>query len=248
MSASAKARFAYAQGPSSLGDTLAVLDSQLLTQARREFGKLRQDNYWELEVCSAQCGYEELNGIARRYFEQLVLESVSPQSLVVVALCGSGAANGEPKVRSARVEDGMQLRALIGTHRAQRHGVATWEDRPTSAAPGPRRNAPATGALVLEVDGKRYATTKPRAFGRDPGPGGLVVSGRGVSRVHGTLYREGGRWVLADNASSNGTSVNGVELGGSPVALHAKDRIVLCSKAPASEQHLVTVISVAKEN
>ncbi len=47
--------------------------------------------------------------------------------------------------------------------------------------------------------------------GRHP-PDGLSVNDPGVSRVHASLYRRGGRYVAEDRDSRNGTFVNGVRV------------------------------------
>jgi hypothetical protein len=45
-------------------------------------------------------------------------------------------------------------------------------------------------------------------IGRDPASG-LRLSHETVSRVHAELSRQGGRWILRDLGSTNGTTVNG---------------------------------------
>ena len=49
-----------------------------------------------------------------------------------------------------------------------------------------------------------------------------------VSKVHATLRLAGGKWLVEDAGSRNGTMVNGAKIGG-PVELRAGDRIVVGS-------------------
>jgi hypothetical protein len=62
--------------------------------------------------------------------------------------------------------------------------------------------APTDGVGVYDVTGG------PTLIGRAPGPGGLVIPGKGISREHAVVeYRDYAYWVL-DQDSANGTFVN----------------------------------------
>ncbi len=57
-------------------------------------------------------------------------------------------------------------------------------------------------------DGVFDVTGGPTRIGRAPGPGGLVIPGKGISREHAVVeYRDYAYWVL-DQGSANGTFVN----------------------------------------
>ncbi|MBA2594005.1 MAG: FHA domain-containing protein [Pseudomonadota bacterium] len=58
------------------------------------------------------------------------------------------------------------------------------------------------------TDGVYDVTGGPTLIGRAPGPGGLVIPGKGISREHAVVeYRDYAYWVL-DQGSANGTFVN----------------------------------------
>ncbi|MFD7990174.1 FHA domain-containing protein [Streptomyces mexicanus] len=60
-------------------------------------------------------------------------------------------------------------------------------------------------------------------IGRDPASG-LRLSHETVSRVHAELSSQGGRWVLRDLGSTNGTTVNGRRVVGAAV-VRAGDQV-----------------------
>lgn len=55
----------------------------------------------------------------------------------------------------------------------------------------------------------------------------VVVRGPAVSGLHCSLSRRGDAFVLADEGSTNGTSLNGAEVGASPVPVWRGDEIKL---------------------
>ncbi|MGH8568414.1 MAG: FHA domain-containing protein, partial [Gammaproteobacteria bacterium] len=58
------------------------------------------------------------------------------------------------------------------------------------------------------TDGVYDVTGGPTLIGRAPGPGGLVIPGRGISREHAVVeYRDYAYWLF-DQGSANGTFVN----------------------------------------
>jgi hypothetical protein len=60
----------------------------------------------------------------------------------------------------------------------------------------------------VPTDGVYDVTGGPTLIGRAPGPGGLVIPGKGISREHAVVeYRDYAYWVL-DQGSANGTFVN----------------------------------------
>ncbi|MGV9252439.1 FHA domain-containing protein [Streptomyces sp. NPDC003697] len=59
-------------------------------------------------------------------------------------------------------------------------------------------------------------TAHPLRIGRDPASG-LRLTHDTVSRVHAELRRQGGRWILRDLGSTNGTTVNGRRVVGAVV-------------------------------
>ncbi|HZU14790.1 MAG TPA: DUF3662 and FHA domain-containing protein [Chloroflexota bacterium] len=69
----------------------------------------------------------------------------------------------------------------------------------------PARPAPP----VLAHDGKTHAVLRsPTTIGRMP-DNDIVFDDRRVSRHHARILQQGGRWVLQDAGSTNGTAVNG---------------------------------------
>lgn len=67
-------------------------------------------------------------------------------------------------------------------------------------------------------------------IGRDPGCR-VVVRRNDVSRTHARIFREGGRYMLADLDSSNGTYVNGRRIT-APQQLQSDDQISVGTGAP----------------
>jgi uncharacterized protein YegL len=94
---------------------------------------------------------------------------------------------------------------------------ATGLDRPEGVPRNPHDHAPRAllycGHLSKEsteapTDGVYDITGGPTLIGRAPGPGGLVIPGKGISREHAVVeYRDYAYWVL-DQGSANGTFVN----------------------------------------
>jgi hypothetical protein len=80
-------------------------------------------------------------------------------------------------------------------------------------------------APVLHHDGQTYAVLRsPTRVGRLP-DNDIVLDDRRVSRHHAELLDKGGRWVLRDTGSTNGTAVNGQIVRETP--LKPGDRISL---------------------
>jgi hypothetical protein len=72
---------------------------------------------------------------------------------------------------------------------------------------GPIINSPATPNLVW--NGTPYAILRsPTRVGRLP-DNDIVLQDKRVSRHHAEVIQQGGRWMLRDNGSTNGTAVNG---------------------------------------
>ncbi|MDQ3775731.1 MAG: VWA domain-containing protein [Pseudomonadota bacterium] len=94
---------------------------------------------------------------------------------------------------------------------------ATGLDRPEGAPRNRHGHVPRAllycGQLSKEsteapTDGVYDVTGGPTLIGRAPGPGGLVIPGKGISREHAVVeYRDYAYWVL-DQGSANGTFVN----------------------------------------
>jgi len=94
---------------------------------------------------------------------------------------------------------------------------ATGLDRPEGAPSNLHGHVPRAllycGQLSKEstqvpTDGVYDVTGGPTLIGRAPGPGGLVIPGKGISREHAVVeYRDYAYWVL-DQGSANGTFVN----------------------------------------
>ncbi|MPZ71372.1 MAG: FHA domain-containing protein, partial [Actinobacteria bacterium] len=82
--------------------------------------------------------------------------------------------------------------------------------RAVAVAPG----GASAGATLVALDGdgnetERISITKaPVTIGR-MSSNDVVLSDQNVSRKHAELRHEGGRWMIVDLGSTNGTSVNG---------------------------------------
>lgn len=98
--------------------------------------------------------------------------------------------------------------------------------RSSSPAPPPRpepASAGGQGVLILP-DGREVPIDhRPVVIGRMPGCE-IVLADPNVSRRHAEVRDEGGRWVVSDLGSTNGTKVNGVRLA-APQELAPGDEI-----------------------
>ncbi len=113
----------------------------------------------------------------------------------------------------------LSLMSVVLLYRLYRNpsGVATGLDRPEGASRNPHSHAPRAllycGQLSKEsteapTDGVYDVTGGPTLIGRAPGPEGVVIPGKGISREHAVVeYRDYAYWVL-DQGSANGTFVN----------------------------------------
>ncbi len=91
---------------------------------------------------------------------------------------------------------------------------------PSLALPG----MPATGPRLLVEDGRVYPLTQMViTLGRDPSCQ-IALNDPRVSRHHAEIHQQGADYVLTDQGSSNGTSVNGQKIAG-PCSLKPGDRI-----------------------
>lgn len=72
---------------------------------------------------------------------------------------------------------------------------------------GSGQAAPATPNVI--VNGRKYAVLRsPTRLGRMP-DSDIVLDDRRVSRRHAEIVQRGGRWIVRDTGSTNGTAVNG---------------------------------------
>jgi len=55
----------------------------------------------------------------------------------------------------------------------------------------------------------------------------LVIEDKAASRVHARIIRNGNKWVLVDNRSTNGVFLNGKRIGADEVPLHDGDEILI---------------------
>ena len=76
----------------------------------------------------------------------------------------------------------------------------------------PRMDGPLPRAPLppnVRLNGKTYAILRsPTSIGRRP-DNDIVLVDKRVSRHHADILQQGGRWVVRDTGSTNGTSVNG---------------------------------------
>ncbi|HLJ67637.1 MAG TPA: DUF3662 and FHA domain-containing protein [Chloroflexota bacterium] len=87
-----------------------------------------------------------------------------------------------------------------------------FEPAPEHTALLPRMDGPVVAgpsAPNLILNGKSYAVLRsPTSIGRRP-DNDIVLADKRVSRHHADLLQQGGRWMVRDNGSTNGTAVNG---------------------------------------
>jgi FHA domain len=110
-------------------------------------------------------------------------------------------------------------------HARTRGGVRdAWAALAESVRTLSRRGGPSAVALLLALD---WAESDRLLLGRHPACD-IVLSDPSVSRRHAQLTFRGGVWVIQDLASTNGTAINGAQIG--RAALHAGDILTLGSQ------------------
>ncbi len=92
----------------------------------------------------------------------------------------------------------------------------------TPSAPAPRAGLAYQLIVVFSVDPVTPPTMpllrEPILIGREPGPGGMQIADRRVSRVHVAVTPEpGGGWSVVDRGSRNGVLVDGVRVERAPL-------------------------------
>ncbi|MGH8587938.1 MAG: FHA domain-containing protein, partial [Gammaproteobacteria bacterium] len=111
----------------------------------------------------------------------------------------------------------LSVGSVVLLYRLYRSRGATGLDRPEGAPRHPHSHAPrallycghlSKDSTQAPTDGVYDVTGGPTLIGRAPGPGGVVIPGKGISREHAVVeYRDYAYWVL-DQGSANGTFVN----------------------------------------
>src|SRR5688500_130569 len=67
-----------------------------------------------------------------------------------------------------------------------------------------------TGAVLVDQWGRRHALRAPSTIGRERDVATIAILENSVSRLHAELRLEaGGRWMVKDMSSTNGTFVEG---------------------------------------
>jgi transcriptional regulator with GAF, ATPase, and Fis domain len=94
----------------------------------------------------------------------------------------------------------------------------------TTTSPGDRRAGRARVRQIALVHSAEGTTTRvtltsntPIAVGREPGPGGLAIGDREISRRHAVFEPDGAGWRVTDLGSRNGIVVDGVPTASAPV-------------------------------
>lgn len=100
--------------------------------------------------------------------------------------------------------------------------------KPTKESGDSTQQSPALATLVRMVDG-RDASVHPLLgdmfiIGRDKACHIQITDDTSVSRKHATVMRQGVRFVIEDNNSSNGVIVNGEKIAG-PHEMRVGDKI-----------------------
>ena len=153
----------------------------------REFRELAIDqakrNRWNL-MGLPRFSFEEVDGMGKGEFKVEASLAADPE--------------GEAPAVSTREPDAADLSATraISSNTAERLGLAT---------------AQAELVVLDEFGGPKEAiaiTRAPVTIGRQA-TNDVVLSDPNVSRRHAELRRDGGRWVLVDLGSTNGSLVNG---------------------------------------
>lgn len=137
----------------------------------------------------------------------------------------------EPELEGAVARAGERVRALQRELADHRELLQGWDEEEEVALPAPEPTPPPRRALLVCEEG----TAAERVY---PLNGHAVRIGRGrdndlqlrgdsmVSRVHGELFEEDGRYFYADLASANGSRVNGDEIA-APRRLLGGEEIVI---------------------
>ena len=105
--------------------------------------------------------------------------------------------------------------------------AAAPEPAPAPApAPEPQpRPPPTAGARLVRADGPDHPLVDPTTIGRGPDRD-IQVDDNRVSRRHAVVRRDGDRWTITDEGSSNGTRRNGSRIAPTaPVPLSDGDEI-----------------------
>ena len=104
--------------------------------------------------------------------------------------------------------------------------AAAPEPAPAPApAPPPAPVASAAGARLVRADGPDHPLADPTTIGRGPDRD-IQVDDNRVSRRHAVVRRDGDRWTITDEGSSNGTRRNGSRIAPTaPVPLSDGDEI-----------------------
>ena len=100
-----------------------------------------------------------------------------------------------------------------------------------------KETQPAYDFMIVH-NGKKYVISKwPFTIGRSGTD--IEIDESYISKVHAVLAYKNGKYILADNASTNGTTVNGIKLKPKvPVVLHNGYKIVI-----ADEEEFVVYIN-----
>lgn len=160
--------------------------SQMEAGLNREFS--------ELVIEQAKQNRWNLMGLPRVTFESV--DKMGKGEFKVEASLSADADVPGPRVSTRdRSEKDMSDTRAVPTHTADKFGLAN-----------------AGAQLVVREDGKEKdtiaITKEPVVIGR-LSTNDVVLSDPNVSRRHAELRQDGGRWVLVDLGSTNGTVVNG---------------------------------------
>jgi FHA domain/Domain of unknown function (DUF1707) len=123
----------------------------------------------------------------------------------------------------ARLRETLRSRGVLGNKLQQETWQIAW---PAAATPGPSGRQRLIGAMPLAFPpGGGTTFTIGRNHDCD-----LRISDMSVSRLHASLARVPGGWLLTDLGSRNGTRLNGWRIR-EPVSVHPGDRVEFGSVA-----------------
>ena len=87
-----------------------------------------------------------------------------------------------------------------------------------------RTGEPRLVGIAGPAQGETFLLAEPFSIGRDDGNTLALTQDTTLSRRHARVEKQNGRWVVADDGSSNGTFVNGQRVPGTAF-LHPGDEI-----------------------
>ena len=200
------------------------LESKLIPLIRRELAKKEPANYWTVTI-SDNAGWT-LQDIADKAFGIIASKGIDLEGKgAVVAMKDSVLEPGSALVECERVERDDEVAKLVNRACARRWGLARGANHPlvplTLDVEGLPEPVPTTANLIV---GRRNEGTQPSDRTER-----LPVDGFDVSRAHGEFFYCKGGWYFRDLGSTNGSRIDGKEIGDTSVEIQEGSVILLAS-------------------